>query len=139
MMRPWTIVKDGSGWLLPLSGRQVDRCTLDYRFGLNFYGGDDEAAIIVEGAFRLLDNEDVLEMDATQPAELGPAFALVRRVVRTARATETGRLEVLFEDGSRLIVEPNEQFEAWEMYGPGGIRAICMPGGDIAIWNAEGA
>jgi len=66
-----------------------------------------------------------------------PIRQLVGQQVEDARATPSGGLEMVFEDGSRLQVAPDEAHEAWNVSGPDGALVVSMPGGELAIWSPQ--
>lgn len=46
-----------------------------------------------------------------------------------------GGLEIRFGDGELLGVEPDPDYEAWEMYSTRGERLIAVPGDGVAKWG----
>ena len=64
---------------------------------------------------------------------MGAALALLHKSVRYATAWKDGRLEIQFEDGTRLAVPIDPEFEAWEMSGPKSTKIVSLPGGNLAI------
>ncbi len=34
-------------------------------------------------------------------------------------------------------VPVGQDYEPWELVGPGGVRVVSLPGGDLAVWRAE--
>ncbi|MGH7425947.1 MAG: DUF6188 family protein, partial [Candidatus Methylomirabilales bacterium] len=62
---------------------------------------------------------------------------LARGEVVKAEAFKDGHLEISFSDGTHLGVPADEGFEAWEFVGPGGLRTVCLPGGELAVWTPE--
>jgi hypothetical protein len=60
---------------------------------------------------------------------------LFGEAVHSARASADGRLDIAFAGGRTLSVQPDARYEAWEIYGPGGMRAVCTPGGAISVWQ----
>jgi hypothetical protein len=53
-------------------------------------------------------------------------------------AFKGGRLDVKFDDGTRLQVPMDLEFEAWEISGTGavaGLKIVSMPGGELAVWR----
>lgn len=50
-------------------------------------------------------------------------------------AFKDGHLEISFTEGGHLAVPADEGFEAWEFVGPQGVRALCLPGGELALWS----
>lgn len=59
--------------------------------------------------------------------------ALVRRSIRAARV-EGGGLELVLSDESVLSAHPHQSYEAWEA-GVGAHFVVCVPGGELAIWE----
>jgi hypothetical protein len=59
--------------------------------------------------------------------------------IRAATVTEDGLLRIVFVGGAELIAPPDPQYESWDAVGPAGQRIVCMPGGELAIWDAEEA
>jgi hypothetical protein len=46
-------------------------------------------------------------------------------------------LAVAFDDGARIIVQPDPDYEAWNVTGRHGMRIVCLPGGGLATWPAD--
>lgn len=57
--------------------------------------------------------------------------------VSLAEVNQLGNLTLSMESGSRLSVQPDPNFEAWTVVDPNGYRVVCMPGGEIATWEAQ--
>ncbi|WP_426361671.1 DUF6188 family protein [Streptomyces sp. E-08] len=62
---------------------------------------------------------------------------LVRDVIAEAEVGSVGELLIEFESGMKLIVPPDEEYEAWGIVGAKGERVTCMPGGEIAAWSGD--
>jgi hypothetical protein len=120
---------------LPVEGLSIARCVVDHAFSLETFRDRDVVTLRIEGPFTVTENGRQHALDPTEPANLGPAIALVRAVVRRARASAEGRLVVVFDDGREVTVEPNEDFEAWELIGPKGAKAVCSAGGGVSTWG----
>jgi len=128
------LVEHQDRWELPLVGRAVTRCLVDYAFGLQFWSPEADFELRIEGLFSLREpsGEELLMMPE-DTSSLGPALRLFQREVSSARAFKDGRLEVVFSDGSALQVAPDQQYEAWEFAG-NGQRLVSTPGGELAVW-----
>jgi hypothetical protein len=122
---------------LPVEGLSVARCTIDHAFSLEAFRDDDIVTLRIEGPFTVTANGVKHTLDPNEPTNLGLALALVRAVVRRARASAEGRLSVVFDDGREVTVEPSEDFEAWELVGPKGAKAVCSAGGGVYTWGAS--
>lgn len=62
---------------------------------------------------------------------------LVGHTIVDARVSEAGALTIGFDDSTRLTVEPDLAYEAWNVSGPVGFLTVCMPGGELAIWTGS--
>ena len=134
------LVEAADHWVLPLEGREVTQCRVDLAMTFLLGDSDDPCYLTIEQLFRLRmpgKLELVIVLDG--PAEaLGPALALLRRSVSQAIAHKNGDLEIEFADGIGLFVPATARFEAWNLVGPEGMRIVSLPGGELAVWAAEG-
>ena len=71
------------------------------------------------------------------PLQLAPVLATVRESVVRVEAFADGRLEIEFGSGALATVDSSEEFEAWNLVGPGGARLVATPGGGVTAWGAE--
>ena len=60
---------------------------------------------------------------------------LTGRVVTVAQADDDGGLRIDFQDGSRLLVAADPDYEAWTAAGLDGFKAVSEPGGGLAVWS----
>ena len=63
---------------------------------------------------------------------------LTGRVVTVAQADDEGGLRIDFQDGSRVLVAADPDYEAWTVAGPDGFKVVSEPGGGLAVWTAPG-
>lgn len=121
-------------WLIPMAGRDVERLCIDFAVSLSFDGGFE---LRIEQSFVIVhpDGSEVLVSLEGGADHLAPALHLARHEVAAAEALKDGRLEVSFSDGTILRIPADEVYEAWELAGPDGLRAVSLPGGDLAIWQ----
>ena len=131
------IMTDCKPLALPLSGRQVTRLRFDYAFGIDFYEDEKLFSLRIEVPFTTTTGPITESYDPEKCVQCGPLLALLHTVVVSATATRKGRLEVGFTSGLTLCVEPDPQFEAWELVGSDGTRVISVPGGDLVTWRAD--
>ncbi|GAB3407660.1 DUF6188 family protein [Flindersiella endophytica] len=127
------LVQSDGGWVLPLAGYQVTRCSFDHAVTLLF---ENDFEVTIESAFvlRAADGggEQLVPGD---PPTLAPALTFWQRTAASALAYDDGRLELRFGDGGTIDVPSDERYEAWNLTGPGGLRVVSMPGGELAIWT----
>ena len=121
---------------LPIEGLSVARCVVDHAFALEAFRDGDVVSLRIEGPFIITQNGAECVLDPNAPANLGTAIALVRGLVKRARASAEGRLHLEFDDGREVTVEPNDDFEAWDLTGPKDAKAVCRAGGGVSTWGA---
>lgn len=114
--------------------QSIDRQAFGYIFSLITSEGYN---IDIETEFTLNTANRYLRFSSeSATAESEPLVALVGQSLASAIAEKDGTLELRFSQGDRLRVGPNPDYEAWTIAGPGGIEAVCMPGGELALWKA---
>jgi hypothetical protein len=77
------------------------------------------------------------ELAPSVQRNLGPAVALFGQLVRSAYASDSGELAIVFADDRVMNVRQDPQYEAWEFSGPRGVRIVCAPGGELAVWQRK--
>ena len=136
MSEPVAVVELDDRWLLPYEGSQVHQVRVSYQLTL----------VLDNGADVDISNEATLKQTAPgsdavttrlepERQDVAPALSLFLGSITSAVAFKSGRLELRFADGTELMVESHEQYEAWEATGPGGLRFVAMPGGKLAVWH----
>ncbi len=129
-------------WEIPIAGRKVSRIVVDYALKIQFFFpdpvGGEETEITIEGPCHFEMDGRKYELNVGEnPTGLGPIFAIRGEIVNSALAFKEGRLEIDFVNRAKLIVMPLPKFEAWGVVGVRGLRVVCMPGGELAIWQAD--
>ena len=119
-----------------IEGQAIARICIDFAVLLQTAEGVE---LRIETAFAVASSDDS-PLLSTRAEDLGGAgghvLALLGQRVRTADIDESGRLELTFDGGGRLVCEPDEWYEAWSMTAPGGERIVCSPGGGTVRWVA---
>ena len=116
----------------------MTRCCIDYGVTFTVDDAGDAFEIRIEQPFELhRDGEDVLIEPGGDPVKLAPALALLNAEVEKAVAFLDGRLLLRFLDGGEVLVSACHEFEPWTLVGPGGLRLVSMPGGEVAVWRPE--
>lgn len=136
------LIATKDGWVVPLDGCTVAQCRVDYSFTFVIDGARGSFEIRIEQSFELVgevegDRPVSLNVE-DEPTALAPALALLRAAVHEALAFEDGRLELRFDNG-RVRVPASEEFEAWTLVGPDGLRLVSMPEGALAVWSPDGS
>jgi hypothetical protein len=121
---------------LGLSGSTLVSQLVEYTVALHL---SDGFFIRIESPFTLdlPDRSISLSPEDSSAESFAPLRDLVGRVVTESTVDDAGALTVAFEGDARLLVEPDSAYEAWTVSGPRGMMVVCMPGGELAIWDAE--
>jgi hypothetical protein len=113
---------------LKFAGQRVTAQEAGYTVALVFSGGYE---VRIETPFSLRQPGGDLEVT---PGETDLP-ELIGRVVTVAHADDEGGLRIDFQDGSRLLVAADPDYEAWTAAGPDGLKVVSEPGGGLAVWS----
>ena len=133
----WAVQRDGN-WILPVAGANVTQYRLAHSlYRLIMLKPRVSVEVRIEGPFRLSrpGQADVHLQPSAGEETLRPAFELLGLAVREGVAHSGGRLAVHFKDGSTLSVDPDDEYEAWEVTSSWGLRIVAPPGGGLAVWR----
>jgi hypothetical protein len=121
---------------LKLAGQRVTAQDAGYTVALVFGEGGSGGAyeVRIETPFSLRQPGGDLEVT---PGETDLPD-LVGRVVTVAQADDEGGLRIDFQDGSRVLVAADPDYEAWTVAGPDGFKVVSEPGGSLAVWSTSG-
>jgi hypothetical protein len=105
-----------------------------------FDAGDQvEPALYADlGPFEFVDGGgDRHVVDPQDPATVGPVLRTVGRQIQNVDSQQ-GALTLSFSDASRLRCDPHDEYEAWTVTGGSPQHlVVCMPGGEIAVWETR--
>jgi len=126
-------------WTLPLTGRRVTQCSVDYAVTLTFGDSGDAYYLSIEDALslRLSGGEEAEIMPGGPTSKLGPVLRVLHESVECAVAFKSGHLEISFTGSIGLRVAASTRFEAWSLTGPTGLRIVSLPGGELAVWEPD--
>jgi hypothetical protein len=97
-----------------------------------------------DGNFEIrIENDYTISLDDGahhfSPKHFNPGLELpnllLDRTISSSIAEADGTLNIGFDNGGRLKVPPHKTYEAWTLAGPQGQKVVCMPGGELAIWQ----
>ncbi len=80
-------------------------------------------------------NPPDVDAGETYPPVPDVLASFVGKTIRALQVSAVGDLSVTFDDTSQLSVKAAAENEAWQLSGPRGEMAVCMPGGELAIWG----
>lgn len=136
------IVETSDRFVLRMTDQEVTRCSVDYAFTLVVGSGDGALYVTIEQPFWFRAENGGREarfVPEGEPEALGPVLSVLHRAVEEVVAHRNGLLEVLLRGGGALRAPASEEFEAWNVVGPGGMRFVALPGGNLAVWRPGGA
>lgn len=123
-------------WVLPCRGLKISQIRVDYALTFLLEG---QASVVIQGDAMLADRPG--RAPEAQAVKLHPgrqdvaaALALFGATVNSGVAFKAGTLRLVLGH-FQLTVDPDPDCEAWNVVGPGDIRLVCMPGGQLAIWT----
>jgi hypothetical protein len=72
-----------------------------------------------------------------EAAALSSLEGLLGRIVREAATDERGALHLVLDTGASMDVEPGDDYEGWELRGPGQLFVVSPTGGGEAlVWDS---
>lgn len=132
------LLESSDRWEVPLEGCSVTRCCIDYAVTFTIADAGEAFEIRIEEPFEVhRAGDDAIVEPGGDPVGMAPALALLHAEVEKAVAFRDGRLLLRFLDGAEVLISASEEFEPWTLVGPGGLRLVSMPGGEIAVWTPE--
>ena len=104
------LTEDNGRWQLPLAGRVVTQCFVDFGVTLRFDhpAGPFELRVEQTLGFVATDGTTFTLDPENDPAGVAPLLACTRTTVTAATAFHDGRLVMSFADGSRLSVSVSD-------------------------------
>ncbi|MGH9166604.1 MAG: DUF6188 family protein [Acidimicrobiia bacterium] len=139
VVMPARLAETGDSWIPRVRGIPVSQCCFDAAVVIRFSAGGQAWEVRIEQPFVLIEpnGTEYSVVPGGNPAMLVPIVRMVGQAAEEATAFKDGRLELRFADGTLIRVPPDEGFEAWELNGPGGIRLVSLPGGELAVWASH--
>lgn len=121
---------------LPITGQRVSVAASEYMVEVSTGGGFE---LQIEGDMEIESGRGdrwsvVLADGGGSQSDLEP---VLRGAITSAVVNSSGTLTIDLDSGNRLVVPPDEEYEAWTLVGPNGYRVVCMPNGELAIWTAD--
>lgn len=119
---------------LGLQGQLVSTQTFDYTVSFETSGGYE---LRIENDYILQTPHGALSFSPEPSnADSETLKSLAEQAISHASVENDGTLDVRFANGNELRVQPSPTYEAWTVAGPRGMKVVCMPGGELATWNA---
>ena len=120
-----------------LVGTCVTRTAFDHQVRISFAGHAPDGRIRVDGEL-VIETPFVLTDAAGHRAlltpgtgvVLAPLLGLFTKVVTETGVTGLGTLLLGFDDGTRISVDPDPDYESWSLTGSGVDPVLVGPGGE---------
>ena len=79
-----------------------------------------------------------LHLSGEKPTESPQACVLFGKTILDAVGHKDGSLHLSFTDGCKLVVPPDQNYEAWDASADDGFLVVSIPGGGLTTWSAKG-
>jgi hypothetical protein len=121
-------------WQIPIADYELLEIWLSGETYLILYGSDTDGGRatfnIGGGATLNRPNQTPLHLNGAGPWKAWTAlFDLRYHKLAKATVTAEGELVLIFDEGTRLTVSPNDSYESWGLSGPAELILACPPGG----------
>jgi len=115
-----------------LAGREVTQVRVDYNVWLLAEGD----LLQMNSVLTYLEpGRSEIEIDVERrPQEAAVLLGRLHRGV-SAGLYRDRLLRLIFEDDVQLTVPASDRYESWDLIREDGSRVICVPGGELAIWE----
>lgn len=120
---------------LGLKGQVVTSQGFGYTVSFETDGGYE---LRIENDYTLTAAAGILRFSPeSSNADARPLTDLVGKLVESSETDTDGTLTLIFNNGSILRTEASKSYESWTVAGPDGYKVVCMPGGELAVWQAD--
>jgi len=122
---------------LRLNGKTISRCCFDTALILEVLEKGSRTSIRIGGLMNIHLHGVERNLSGEKPAEVGEAFVLIGKTIKSAVGRGDGSLRISFEDGTELLVPIDPHYEAWEVNSTDGFMVISLPGGKLSTWKPQ--
>ncbi|MFJ3072728.1 DUF6188 family protein [Streptomyces albidoflavus] len=116
---------------------RVTRTAFDCQVRISFTDHDPDGRVRLDGELVIETPFTVTDAAGTQAilfpgagTALAPLLGLFTKAVTEAEVTGLGTLSLGFDDGTRLCIEPDPDYESWSLTGSGLGPVLVGPGGE---------
>jgi hypothetical protein len=127
--------REEASWNLAFHHGLVQQIQIDFRLGLLLTDDKAHAKVVIETPFVLHSPDGSLPFTPAETVSLAPILRLFNKEVIDLNIRKTGHLKVAFADGYSLEVDPDDNYEAWQIGGSIGFMFICSPGGSVSLFR----
>jgi hypothetical protein len=128
------LINDADGWQIVLNQGRVARIEIDFRMSLLIADESSSALLCIETSCCVHSQSGDAIITPAETLSVSAILPLFNADVTSIAIHGTGLLTVYFTDERKLVVGPDEAFEAWQISSPNDFLLICAPGGRIDVF-----
>jgi len=113
----------------------VESINFDYAVTLVISCAGGNISVRLETPYQLFDGQQDNFCDQNNVWSASRTLFLLRRQLSGARVSDRGQLILEFDDGARLLCEPDDAYEAWTFWHENGQQVVCSAGGAVVVWD----
>jgi hypothetical protein len=119
-----------------LAGGHFISCLIGFELQLHILVGS-ATSVISATKFTLVDSTGSACIDVENDASsAAPLLALIpKATVHSITVSTDGDLRIQFDSGHMCSISPEDNYESWQISGEEGLLMVCMPGGELAIFE----
>lgn len=119
-------------WSLPINGARVTQFLIDHALAIRFQHEAQRTLLRIENDFFFSAGGVHQPITMSHKSDLGALLAIYNQPVTDFAIRDNGRLEVTLGD-YRLLVDPHDTLNAWQIVAESGLRVACQPEGQLSI------
>lgn len=136
IVAPMDLKEEKDGWCLMLREGSVHLIQIDFRLGLFLSDPPDNATLFVETPCRLKSPDATVLLTPGRSSTLGPILPFFNANVVAVAVRCTGELRLTFGGDHSLEVDPDPNYEAWQL-STADVMLVCSPGGAISLFRKD--
>ena len=130
------LIESDNDYIINLPDAIVFRCIVDYAFSIEMSLNNRSLVLSIETEFIINKNNTIHHLDIENKDSLIQGLLLIGKKVKRLEISHEGLAKVILES-AQIIVKSHDEFEAWQVHTDDGMLIVCMPGGDLAIWESK--
>jgi hypothetical protein len=99
--------------------------------------GDHVYEWTIAKEFDLVLAGNIMRLKPREPSSMGALTGLIGQQLASIDRSNASLTRFVLSGGGELRCPSDERYESWQVAGPNGYLAVCIPGGEMAIWCAE--
>ena len=123
-------------WIFPIENLTVTQLRIDYSLVISLWVSQELFFnVAIEAPFQFINhNKETIKVTPETSEGVCSILDILDATVQSAIAFKNGALELVFQNGCRIIAKPDYMYEAWNIAGPAGLLFVCKPSGEVESW-----